>query len=1017
MLSARHSWHPPKAQKPTSGRTTFQGADHIFSGLPAGNYRVKFTAPDGTEFTTRSTVGAEAVNNDSDPNAETGITGVIKLDESERQKNVDAGLVETDGGDASIGDTVWYDTNGDGLLSDGETGAAGVTVELLDSDGDVVATTTTNAAGGYVFEDLDAGDYGVRFIAPDGYEFTTASPDAADAENNDSDADTTTGETGTITLGIGETTRNVDAGLVATDGGTASLGGTVWSDTSGEGTRDGAETGVAGVTVELLDAGGAVLATTTTDAAGDYAFENLSAGDYSVRFTAPDGTQFTTPSGVGAADADDDSDADTTTGETGTITLGIGETTRNVDAGLVATDGGTASLGGTVWSDTSGEGTRDGAETGVAGVTVELLDAGGAILATTTTDAAGDYAFENLSAGDYSVRFTAPDGTQFTTPSMVGAADADDDSDADTTTGETGTITLGIGETTRNVDAGLVATDSGTASIGDTVWFDTDGDGTRDGDEVGAVGVTVDLLGAGGAVVGTVVTDAAGTYLFDSLTAGDYRVRFTAPDGTAFTTSSGSGPVVADNDSDADELSGETGTISLSAGEAQTNVDAGLVLLDQGTASIGDTVWLDDNGTGTFDPGESGMSGITVDLLDSAGNVLATTQTDSNGRYLFEDLTAGDYRVRFDISAWAGVYTFTSPHGGAPDANNNDSDADYSGETSLFTLSAGEAELDIDAGLQWLPWDSPPWAEPDAGEICTDMVGTIDVLVNDTDAEGPVSVVSVDGQAISEGQTITASDGVLITLNGGVLSFDPTNSDYADLLVGEHEEAIYSYTIQDTVGNMASSTVTVEYCGARNTLETIGASLPESGAIVATRDMTSDGDFYNATVSETGDARFDGLEFEAVYCLEAPDPINFDVRVPVTLHLAEQGSVPAGSVANPQNLDMVNWILNQDFDSMDNGDGTGETYTEREIQGAIWGLTDNIVFVNETVNDGTTANAQEIYDLALANGQGFTPGEGDIVGIAAVPTAEAEAVGNEQTTIIGIRYENLEQDCDCLILA
>jgi hypothetical protein len=23
-----HSWHPPKAEKPTSGRTTFQGADH-----------------------------------------------------------------------------------------------------------------------------------------------------------------------------------------------------------------------------------------------------------------------------------------------------------------------------------------------------------------------------------------------------------------------------------------------------------------------------------------------------------------------------------------------------------------------------------------------------------------------------------------------------------------------------------------------------------------------------------------------------------------------------------------------------------------------------------------------------------------------------------------------------------------------------------------------------------------------------------------------------------------------------
>lgn len=96
---------------------------------------------------------------------------------------------------------------------------------------------------------------------------------------------------------------------------------------------------------------------------------------------------------------------------------------------------------------------------------------------------------------------------------------------------------------------------------------------------------------------------------------------------------------------------------------------------------------------------------------------------------------------------------------------------------------------------------------------------------------------------------------------------------------------------------------------------------------------------------------------------------------------------------------------------MDNGDGTGKTYTEAEIQGAIWGLTDNIVFVASGL--GTKANAQEIYNLALANGEGFVAGEGDIVGLILDPTAAAEAAGNKQPLIIGVEFDDLAQDCLC----
>ncbi|MBK9462532.1 MAG: carboxypeptidase regulatory-like domain-containing protein [Sphingobacteriales bacterium] len=54
---------------------------------------------------------------------------------------------------------LWNDTNGDGVQDPGETGIPGVTITLYDSNGDVIATTTTDDNGNYVFEGLPAGDY------------------------------------------------------------------------------------------------------------------------------------------------------------------------------------------------------------------------------------------------------------------------------------------------------------------------------------------------------------------------------------------------------------------------------------------------------------------------------------------------------------------------------------------------------------------------------------------------------------------------------------------------------------------------------------------------------------------------------------------------------------------------------------------------------------------------------------------------------------------------------------------
>jgi hypothetical protein len=48
---------------------------------------------------------------------------------------------------------------------------------------------------------------------------------------------------------------------------------------------------------------------------------------------------------------------------------------------------------------------------------------------------------------------------------------------------------------------------------------------------------------------------------------------------------------------------------------------------------IGDFVWLDGNRDGIQDPGEPGIAGVIVQLVDDQGNVLATTTTDGSGWY------------------------------------------------------------------------------------------------------------------------------------------------------------------------------------------------------------------------------------------------------------------------------------------------------------------------------------------------------------------------------------------------
>lgn len=113
-------------------------------------------------------------------------------------------------------------------------------------------------------------------------------------------------------------------------------------------------------------------------------------------------------------------------------------------------------LGNYVWEDIDADGLQDAAESGLAGVTVNLLDDGGQVLSTTTTNDAGFYFFALDTAGDYRIEFVAPADYRFS-PANQGDDDTED-SDAQPGTGLTPLFSFPGDTIDHTWDAGISST-------------------------------------------------------------------------------------------------------------------------------------------------------------------------------------------------------------------------------------------------------------------------------------------------------------------------------------------------------------------------------------------------------------------------------------------------------------------------------------------------------------------------------------------------------------------------------
>jgi hypothetical protein len=109
------------------------------------------------------------------------------------------------------------------------------------------------------------------------------------------------------------------------------------------------------------------------------------------------------------------------------------------------------------------------------------------------------------------------------------------------------------------------------------------------------------------------------------------------------------------------------------------------------TATVSGQVWLDNNADGNEDDGESGYSGVTVELETSAGGVVASTTTNASGNYSFTVSGQSSTPQYYQIQVIFPQLFFAT-------TEDSESEINSGGYSAVFALTAG-ATQNIPAGI------------------------------------------------------------------------------------------------------------------------------------------------------------------------------------------------------------------------------------------------------------------------------------------------------------------------------
>jgi hypothetical protein len=697
----------------TATTTTGSGGTYSFSTdsngnvLRPGTYQVVETVPN-SYLASGATVGTVNGTSVGTANSASKISA-IALTSGQSGINYNFGDVQA----VALSGLVYVDTNGNGVKDSGEPGLAGVTLTLSGTNGlgqSITATTTTGSGGTYSFTtdsngaSLRPGTYQITETVPNGY-----LPGATVVGTVNGNADGTvvsSGIIGSIVLTSGQNGSNYIFGDVKA----ISISGEVYQDSNGNGVLNSGEPGIVGVTVTLSgtnNLGQSITATTTTDTGGLYSFSTdstgaaLRPGTYQVVETQPNGYLLGSAT-VGTVNGTTDG-----TAASGTTIASIALTSAQSGVNYNFGDVLPVSLSGKVYTDVNGNGALDAGDTAMSGITLTLSGTNGLgqpITATTTTGSDGTYNFAtdstgaSLRPGTYQITETQPNGYLAGTTS-VGTVNGTTDGTV-VSNGQIGSIVLTSGQAGVSYNFGEVQP----VTIKGLVYIDPNGSGTYSATDSGFANVTLTLSGTNGlgtAITATTTTAADGSYTFSTdskgnvLLPGTYQITASTPSGyvaVAANVGTVNGTV------DGTEASPTTiSSIALTSDQNGINYLFGVSV----PASASGSVYLDFDGSQTFDSNNVGFSGITVVLTGttSAGqSVNITTTTDVNGFYIFANLANGTYTIT--MVPPGGVYSPDAANVGTVNGTTDGVSNANLTEIDQVKLHAGQTGVNYNFGLQ-----------------------------------------------------------------------------------------------------------------------------------------------------------------------------------------------------------------------------------------------------------------------------------------------------------------------------
>ncbi|WP_157756429.1 SdrD B-like domain-containing protein, partial [Pseudoalteromonas neustonica] len=538
-------------------------------------------------------------------------------------------------GSSEVAGLVWSDLNDNGVQEVTEVvGLEGVEFELVGTDEaglDVSLNTLSNKQGLYSFNGLRAGIYTLRQpVQPVDFSDGLESEDGAVLENSRTTDMITLGRLNNNQRFLQRNFAEVPTLL------SAIIQGMVYLDIEQNGVIDTNDKLLKNVAINLTgkDARGAsVSLTTTTDAQGNYRFENVLTSDvtgYTLTQVHPalykDGVERNSDGAIKDSD---------TTDEISKIII-TDSTTKTYDFTEQNPD--TASVSGRVYFDANQDGTITDNDKLLANVDITLIGKdifGTDINLTTQTNAQGEYTFADLFASDangYNVTQTQPalykDGVERNSAGMIADSDVTD------------TVTVALSTNNQLVD--FTEQNPDTATISGRVYFDENQDGTLADNDTLLANVDITLTGKnifGTDINLTTQTNEQGEYVFADLFASDasgYNVTQTQP---AFYKDG-----VERNSSGAIAGSETTDSVTVQL-VANNNELVDFTEQNPDTATISGRVYFDANQDGTIADNDKLLANVDITLIgkDIFGtDINLTTQTNAQGEYTFADLFASD---------------------------------------------------------------------------------------------------------------------------------------------------------------------------------------------------------------------------------------------------------------------------------------------------------------------------------------------------------------------------------------